>query len=473
LTFLCLQRAQLDAAVGSNADVNTSNTLTALGGGTGAPRWRRFLLPVVVVLVAALLLWRCTGKKPDTPQYQTSVAETGDVVVRVSASGTMSAVVTVEVGSQVSGRIQSLFADFNSVVKKGQRVAKIDPDLFEGAVAQAAANVAASRGNLLRLQVQAEEAARQARRSEQIYASKLISETERDNAVSSARAAEASVRQAEGQLAQAQAALRQAETNLRYTDILAPTDGIVISRAVNVGQTVAASLSAPVLFTIAQDLRAMEVHTNVAESDIGRLRAGMAASFTVDAYPGEKFAARIREIRNAPQIVQNVVTYDAVIDVDNSDLRLKPGMTATVTVIAARRDGVLRVPNAALRFRPEAAGEAAGSAAGGRAAGAAAGGAAGASGRPRGMAGERGQGERGAGRPDGADDPAQREVWVLENGAPARRSVRIGLADSSNSEVTGGELKAGEAVITGFAPGSAGAAAGGARGGPRGGFRIL
>ncbi len=448
--------------------MNTTNTLSALGGGSGAPLWRRFGLPVAVILIAALVLWRCTGKKPDAPQYQTAVAETGDVVVRVSASGTMSAVVTVEVGSQVSGRIQSLFADFNSVVKKGQRVAKIDPDLFEGAVAQAAANVAASRGNLLRLQVQAEEAVRQARRSEQIYASKLISETERDNAVSSARAAEASVRQAEGQLAQAQAALRQAETNLRYTDILAPTDGIVISRAVNVGQTVAASLSAPVLFTIAQDLRAMEVHTNVAESDIGRLRAGMPASFTVDAYPGEKFAARIREIRNAPQIVQNVVTYDAVIDVDNSDLRLKPGMTATVTVIAARRDGVLRVPNSALRFRPDAAGDAAGGAAGGRAAG----GAPGASGRPSGMAGERGQGERGAGRPDGAGDPAQREVWVLENGAPARRSVRIGLADSSNSEVTGGELKAGDAVITGFAPGSPGAA-GGQRGGQRGGFRIL
>jgi HlyD family secretion protein len=312
-----------------------------------------------VVVLGALLAWRLGSRAAPAPQYQTASIDRGDVISRVSASGSLSAVVTVDVGSQVSGRIQSLFADYNSVVKKGQLIAKIDPALFEAAAAQSAANVQASDGNLARLQVQAEDAARQARRSSQLFDSKLISENDRDNAVATARAAAAAVQQAEGQLAQARAALRQAQTNLRYTDIVAPTDGIVISRAVNVGQTVAASFSAPVIFTIAQDLRAMEVHTSVAESDIGRLRAGMSASFTVDAYPGEPFEGRIREIRNAAQVVQNVVTYDAVVDVANPELKLKPGMTATVTVIADRRDAVLRLPNAALRFRPEAAGGAA------------------------------------------------------------------------------------------------------------------
>ncbi|MFO1427343.1 MAG: efflux RND transporter periplasmic adaptor subunit [Steroidobacteraceae bacterium] len=375
MTYLCAGRAQLERAIGSNSREYHA-IIHARGGGTRSSRLRRIGLPVAILLrrrPAAVALRGWHGQ--DAPQYQTVAAESGDIIVRVSASGTLSAVVTVDVGSQVSGRIQSLYADFNSIVKKGQRVAKIDPALFEAAVAQSAANVSAARGNLQRLQVQAEDAARQARRSSQLFESRLVSENDRDNAVATARAAAASVAQAQGQLEQALAALRQAQTNLRYTDILAPTDGIVISRSVNVGQTVAASLQAPVLFTIAQDLRAMEVHTNVAESDIGRLRAGMPASFTVDAYPGERFRARIREIRNAPQVVQNVVTYDAVIDVANEDLRLKPGMTATVTVIADRRDGVLRVPNAALRFRPEAAaGEGlAAAGAAGRAGGAAAG----------------------------------------------------------------------------------------------------
>ena len=408
----------------------------------------RLLWSIVLGLAVAVVLWRCTGARDTGPRYTTEPAARGEIVARVSASGSLSAVVTVEVGSQVSGRVQALFADFNSEVRKGQRIAKIDPQLFEAAVAQAAANVAASRGNLLRLEVQAEDAARQARRATQLFDSSLISENDRDNAVATARAAEASVQQARGQLAQTQAALRQAETNLRYTDILAPTDGIVISRAVNVGQTVAASMQAPVLFTIAQDLRAMEVHTNVAEADIGKLRADMSAGFTVDAYPGERFTGRIREIRNAPQVVQNVVTYDAVIEVANAELRLKPGMTATVTVIADRRDGVLRLPGAALRFRPPAE--------------------AGAGARP-------GMGEGRAGRrpANGASAPGGggRAVWVLENGVPVRRAVELGLTDGSYTEITGGELREGEPVITGT-EGQVTGGGGGSRG-PRGGFRIL
>ena len=279
---------------------------------------RKLLWAILLGLVAALVLWRCTRSDEAAPKYVTDAVARGYVISRVSASGSLSAVVTVEVGSQVSGRIQALYADFNSVVKKGQRIAKIDPALFEATVAQAAANVTAARGNLARLEAQAEEAERLARRAAQLFETSIVAENDRDASASTALAARAAVQQGRGQLAQSQAALYQSETNLRYTDILAPTDGIVISRAVNVGQTVAASLSAPVIFTIAQDLRAMEVHTNIAESDIGRLRAGMDASFTVDAYPTERFRGRIREIRNAPQVVQNVVTYDAVIDVENA-----------------------------------------------------------------------------------------------------------------------------------------------------------
>ncbi len=370
---------------------------------------------VVIGLLLAVVLWRCSSGGKAAPAYVTEPLARGDIVSRVSASGSLSAVVTVEVGSQVSGRIQSLFADFNSVVRKGERIAKIDPALFEAAVEQAQANVVAARGNLARLQAQSEESARQARRATQLFDQKIVSENDRDAAVSSARAAAAAVQQAEGQLSQTLAALRQAQTNLRYTDIVAPTDGIVISRAVNVGQTVAASLQAPVIFTIAQDLRAMEVHTNVAESDIGRLQAGMAASFTVDAYPNERFTGRIREIRNAPQVVQNVVTYDAVIDVANPDLRLKPGMTATVAVIADRRAAVLRVPNAALRFRP---------------------------------AGDEPQ--------TGGTAAGRRAVFVLEQGRLQRRELTVGLSDGRFTEVTGGGLREGEVVVTGAEGGAAG-----------------
>jgi HlyD family secretion protein len=416
---------------------------------------RKLLWAILLGLVAALVLWRCTRSDEAAPKYVTDAVARGDVISRVSASGSLSAVVTVEVGSQVSGRIQALYADFNSVVKKGQRIAKIDPALFEAAVAQAAANVTAARGNLARLEAQAEEAERLARRAAQLFETRIIAENDRDASASTALAARAAVQQGRGQLAQSQAALYQSETNLRYTDILAPTDGIVISRAVNVGQTVAASLSAPVIFTIAQDLRAMEVHTNIAESDIGRLRAGMDASFTVDAYPTERFRGRIREIRNAPQVVQNVVTYDAVIDVENAELKLKPGMTATVNIVSERRDGVLRVPNAALRFRPDAlAARPAGAGGASRAGGAA--------GRSGSMAAGAAGGPSARERPD--RDPALRSIYVLVDKESVRREVKVGLSDGGFTEVTGGELREGDLVITGIEGQSGGS--GGRPGGP-------
>ncbi len=420
------------------------------------PRARLFWIAASVIVVL-LIAYRLLYAGDDAPEFQTVVAERGDIVSRVSTSGSLSAVVTVEVGSQVSGRIQELFADFNSPVKRGQRIAKIDPSLFEAAVVQAEANVTAARANVTRLKVQADDAERQARRASQVYEQRLISENDRDAAVSAARAAAAAVQQGEAQFAQARAGLEQARTNLRYTDILSPTDGVVISRAVNVGQTVAASLQAPVIFTIAQDLRAMEVHTNVAESDIGRLQPGMRVTFSVDAYPGEPFRGSIREIRNAPQIVQNVVTYDAVIDVVNDDLKLKPGMTANVSVVTDRRENVLQVPNAALRFRPAAAdGERRGNGAGARE-------------RFRASAGARGGPNAGSSGDDAARAPPMRTVWVDVNGKPEARQVATGISDGRVTEITGGELEEGETVIVSAADAAGGA---GPQRGQRG-FRIL
>jgi HlyD family secretion protein len=417
----------------------------------------RLIWLVAILLLLLFGVYRCTSGGTDAPEYQTSVVEKTNVVSRVSTSGSLQAVVTVDVGSQVSGRVQELYADFNSKVKKGEKIAKIDPSLFQAAVVQAEANVTAARANVRRLEVTAEDSERQAKRASEVFAQRLISETERDNAVATARAARASVEQANGQLAQARAQLEQARTNLRYTDILSPTDGVVISRAVNVGQTVAASLQAPVIFTIAQDLAKMEVHTNVAESDIGRLKPGMRVSFTVDAYPGEPFRGAIRDIRNAPQVVQNVVTYDAVIDVNNDDLKLKPGMTATVSVVTDRRRDVLAIPNAALRFRPEAAGGGQGprsAQAGGGGAQNAGGGAGGA--RQRGQGGPSGEGnwrgDRGGENEEGGPPQAQkRTVYVLVNGQAVPREVTTGITDGRVTEVVDGDLKEGDNLIVSVA----------------------
>jgi HlyD family secretion protein len=408
----------------------------------------RLLWLIAIVLVLLFVIYRCSPGGDAAPEYQTAAVEKTNVVSRVSTSGSLQAVVTVDVGSQVSGRIQALYADFNSKVRKGEKIAKIDPSLFQAAVVQAEANVTAARANVTRLEVTAEDAERQAKRATEVFAQRLISETERDNAVATARAARASVEQAKGQLLQSRAQLEQARTNLRYTDIVSPTDGVVISRAVNVGQTVAASLQAPVIFTIAQDLAKMEVHTNVAESDIGRLKPGMRVSFTVDAYPGEPFRGSIRDIRNAPQVVQNVVTYDAVIDVANDDLKLKPGMTATVSVVTDRRRDVLAIPNAALRFRPETAGAGQGQR-GSQAASSGAGG-----NRQRGQGG----GGDGSWRRDREDDNEEggvpevvkRTVYVLQGDKAVPREVITGITDGRVTEIVEG-VKEGDNVIVSVA----------------------
>ena len=317
-------------------------------------RSKRLWVVVVLAAIAAGATAVVVNRRSAKPavQWETTPVDRGRIVARVTATGTLSALVTVQVGSQVSGSIQKLFADFNSPVKKGQLIAKIDPRLFQAALENARANFAQAKATLMKDEVQARFNERQSKRQGALVKDKLIAPADFDTAESAAGTSLAQVEADKANVQQARAILHQAEVNMELTNIVSPTDGVVISRNVDVGQTVAASLSAPIIFVIAEDLRKMQVDTSVAEADVGKLTAGMDATFMVDAYPGERFKGKVRQIRNAAQTVQNVVTYDAVIDVNNSDLKLRPGMTANVNFVFANREDVLRVPNAALRFRP-------------------------------------------------------------------------------------------------------------------------
>ena len=286
------------------------------------------------------------------PEVSTVALARGDVVDTVGATGALEAVTTVQVGSQVSGIIDALYADFNSIVREGEVIARLEPSLFESQVEQSRANLARSEADVARLTVALEDARTQLRRSEELAAQNLIAASELEAAQVAVRSAEAQLQSAEASVIQSRASLNQSEVNLGHTVITAPIDGIVIARQVDVGQTVAASMSAPELFIIAADLTEMQVIANIDESDVGRIRPGQPVTFTVDAYAAEEFEGTVSQIRLEPVVLQNVVTYATVIDVPNNDLRLKPGMTATVTLEIARRENVLRVPNSALRFRP-------------------------------------------------------------------------------------------------------------------------
>src|SRR3954468_4913569 len=301
-------------------------------------------------------------------QVNTSPITRGDIVDTVGASGTLQAVTTVQVGSQVSGNIAYLGADFNSIVKKGQVIARLDPSLFEAQLQQARANVQQARANLTKAQsdldrskVMLTDAQQKYTRAKELAGRSLLPQSDLDAAkiaVDSAQAtlasAEATVSQAQAAVNQSQASVNQNQVNLDHTTIEAPIDGIVIQRSVDVGQTVAASMQAPTLFIIAADLTKMQVNANIDEADVGRIRPNQNVTFRVDAYPGEEFQGSVSQIRLQPVVVQNVTTYGTIINVPNGDLKLKPGMTANLRVQIARRADVLRVANAALRFRPTA-----------------------------------------------------------------------------------------------------------------------
>ena len=365
---------------------------------------------IPVLAIVAVLAWTQFGRgstRP-APKHETQVVDRGRIVARVTATGVVSPLKTVQVGSQVSGRIGELLVDFNSPVTKGQVIARLDPQLFKAAVERAKANLSAARADVTRARALAADAARNAVRSKQLRDKGVLSAAEADTAASNATAQKAQVTAASASVEQASAALREAELNLANATIYSPIDGVVIQRSVDVGQTVAASLQAPVLFTIAEDLAKMQVDTSVSESDVGRLAAGQSVSFTVDAFPDKMFRGKVRQIRNAPTTVQNVVTYDAVIDVDNPELLLKPGMTANVTFIVGQAEDVLRVPNAALRFRPEDATPA-----------------------------------RGRDR-----DREMKTLYRLEGETLVPVQVKPGLSDGARTEIAAGELKEGDLVVT-------------------------
>lgn len=314
---------------------------------------RRWLVGLALLLAvgAGVLYAGLRGRGPSTA-FVTASVDRGDILSVVGATGALEAVTTVQVGSQVSGNIQSLHADFNSHVARGEVIARLDPSLFQARLEQARANRASARANVDRARAQLVDAELQLRRARELADQALLAPSELDTAVANQRAAEAQLKAAEAAVEQAAASVNQAEVDLRHTVIQAPIDGVVVARNVDVGQTVAASLQAPTLFVIAEDLRRMQVKASIDEADVGRVRAGQEVEFRVDAYPEEVFKGRVEQVRLQPQVVQNVVTYDTIIAVDNADERLMPGMTATVSVVVERREGVLRVPAAALRFRP-------------------------------------------------------------------------------------------------------------------------
>ncbi len=448
----------------------------------GKKGWVVIAAIVAVVLAGGIYFER--HKTPE-PRFRTVKVEQGDVVATVTASGTLSAVTTVQVGSQVSGIVAKLFVDFNSEVKKGQLLAELDPTPFQAAVDQQQASVQKAKVDQVSSQIAWG-------RSKKLLAQGLIAQSDYDTATATRDGAVAAVKVA-------QASLQQALANLTYTKILSPIDGIVVDREYNVGQTVAASFQAPTIFTIAQDLAKMQVLTNMDEADIGGIKVGQSANFTVDAFPDQTFRGSVSQIRLSPQTVQNVVTYPVVIDVANVDLKLKPGMTADVQVPVDVRHDVLRVPNAALRFKPDPADLVPGAvttvtggggtgkpgdqaAQGTQAALGTESGAGGAASGAAGAAGATGHGGRGAGGASrsGRTGGGSRQAIVyvqVENGKLKPVQVRTSITDGSFTAVTSKDLKVDDEVVVGLATAKAGTSStsrpptlgggGPGRGGPR------
>jgi HlyD family secretion protein len=396
---------------------------------------KRNLLTVGAFVVVAFLafgVWSLRDGARESP-FITAAVQNGDVTQVVSATGTLQAVVTVQVGSQVSGTIEKLYADFNSKVKQGQVVAQLNQDKFKAAVDQGKANLLAGQANLAKTKVSVDDARRTLERNRELKKRELIAQSELDAAQVAYDAALAQYEVNKAQVAQAQAALNQSSVDLNNATIRSPVDGTVISRNVDVGQTVAASLQAPTLFTIANDLSKMQVHTSVDEADVGSIWAGQSVSFTVDAYPARRFRGKVSQVRNAPTTVQNVVTYNAIVEIDNSELLLKPGMTTNVEFLISRKTGVLKIPNMAIRFRPPWEKQEAQDVI--RQAGRGSGGGAG---RRRARAAQA--------------DPERKDgrlvkIYVLRNYQAVPVEVRVGITDGSYTELIEGEIAEKEPVI--------------------------
>ena len=399
------------------------------------------MLSVIAVVLAAggYGMYRLLLASESAPAWKFVPVERGPMVASVSATGTLNPVVSVQVSSQISGQIQQIFVDFNSTVKAGQLIARIAPETYEHRLRQAEADLEAARATvaiqqaeLYRAQVNLADAERDHERKRSLVDKNFISPAELDKAKTTLEAARAQRRVVEAQarnsaalVRQREAQVGQAKVDLGRTELRAPVDGIVIKRSVEPGQTVAASLQAPEMFVIAQNLTDMQVETAIDEADVGRLRVGQEASFTVDAFPGKRFKGEVRQVRKAAQVVSNVVSYTVVISAANPELILLPGMTANVRIVTAQKDDVLKVANAALRFRPPAE-------EGQKAA--------------RNMASEGRQ--PGAGKAGGAGNG---KLWVLgADGKPAAIEVKTGIADGNQTELVGGDVAVGREVIVGM-----------------------
>lgn len=380
-------------------------------------RSRQFWLVGAVLALAVVAAigagWWFTGSN-GTVNYTTAAVTHGDVTRAVIATGTVNPVLTIIVGSYVSGVIQEIHCDYNTKVTKGQVCAKIDPRPYQSVVDQNAANLAQAKAQLVKDQANFDYTQLSYERNARLAQTNAISKDTLDIAKNALDQARAQVGLDEATIQQRQAQLEAAQVNLGYTDIVSPVDGTVVSRNVTVGQTVAASFQTPTLFLIATDLTKMQVDTNVSESDIGGIADGNATLFTVDAFPRRTFKGTVRQVRQSPQTVQNVVTYDVVVSVDNPDLALKPGMTAANRIVIDERRNVLRVPSQALRYSPAGAG---------------------------GTGAQR----SGRGRSGGANDHAR--VWVLRDNQPVAVEVSSGLDDDTFTEIVKGELKPDDRVI--------------------------
>lgn len=316
---------------------------------------KKVIIALVIVVAAALAIYLGFGntseQAPET-KYVTVPVEKGTLKAEINSTGTIKARVEVQVGSQVSGTIKKLYADFETVVKEGQLIALIDPDTYKAKVGQAKANLLSAKANLAKSEVTLVDQLRTLRRKEELTKTSAISQQEFDTAQTNADAARAQVEASQATVAQMEANLEEAELNLKYTQIVAPVNGVVTARNMDVGQTLTASFQTPVLFRIAEDLTLMQVYTSVDEADIGRVRVGQKATFSVPAFPDEFFSASVTQIRNDPQIQQNVVTYNVILDVNNDDMKLRPGMTTNVQILLSEVPDAVMVPDQAFRFTP-------------------------------------------------------------------------------------------------------------------------
>jgi HlyD family secretion protein len=382
---------------------------------------KKLLIGVALAAAVGAAGYTYFKKENGVSQYRTARVERGTIVDAITATGNINAVTTVSVGSQVSGTLQQIFVDFNSRVRKGQVIALIDPRLLDAAVVQARAGVENAKASLERAQVAVIDTERTYRRNLELVKDGFVAQADVDSSQTAWEQALAQKRSAEAALRQAEGSLRVAETNLEYATIRSPVDGIVISRNVDVGQTVAASFQTPTLFSIAQDLTKMQVDTNVDESDIGRAAIGQTATFTVDAWPEKTFRGTVTQVRNSPIVTQNVVTYNVVVRVDNRDLLLKPGMTANVSIEVKKFENVLKIPNAALRYRPAAKGA---------------------------------EGDGGGKPKEGAREAGGPRVYLLgKDGKPVPVKIRTGVSNGTHTLLEAGDLKEGDVLITGEAQG--------------------